>query len=499
MAIKIPSKNIYEINNPKIRDNVIDNVSVEQTVVTPNNEYSVTVLSKDEHISSSSLGQNQEYTNAKAYEVYHSTQAGTEDYIRAKIAYSRCFDKKISIFTVKVPLIQKNKYVSELIIGKNKENDTNNIGVALYGYQNHYIANSTWNCEMIGTQIGGYTTPIITKKPINYTIIDDNSKKPPTTISLPTEIVANVEDSGLPNVDVSSKIEINDEGNLSTAKYTIKKENDIEYYELTLQIMHSFNVETMAGADGSSGQNTNVYLSGERIDYVAQSLQITIQGNTIGIDLTDGSVNYGNGKKPHSLSGNELLQDSAYKKTNAILNITNIVETASNFNYDKVYFDNVNINGELNYDLPIYIQGDNVNYYQLNSDILGNFIFATKGIFPTFAVGDTINVFQKNPLTKIIAENVLRQYANGKETATLLCDIADYYDESGEKVIDIKTENMSFRLHDKVIPYVFGANGQDQPMSKHQDGSPKVFEVTGSNIIYDGAVWQELTLLEKKQ
>ena len=27
MAIKIPSKNIYEIDNPKIRDNVIDNVS----------------------------------------------------------------------------------------------------------------------------------------------------------------------------------------------------------------------------------------------------------------------------------------------------------------------------------------------------------------------------------------------------------------------------------------------------------------------------------------
>jgi hypothetical protein len=58
---------------------------------------------------------------------------------------------------------------------------------------------------------------------------------------------------------------------------------------------------------------------------------------------------------------------------------------------------------------------------------------------------------------------------------------------------------MSFRLHDDVIPYVFGANGQDKPMSKYQDGSPKVFEVVGSNIIYDGAVWQELTLIEKNQ
>ena len=57
---------------------------------------------------------------------------------------------------------------------------------------------------------------------------------------------------------------------------------------------------------------------------------------------------------------------------------------------------------------------------------------------------------------------------------------------------------MKFDLHDEVIPYVKGANGQDQPMSKHQDGTAKVFEVIGSNIIYDGAMWQELTLLEKK-
>jgi hypothetical protein len=34
-------------------------------------------------------------------------------------------------------------------------------------------------------------------------------------------------------------------------------------------------------------------------------------------------------------------------------------------------------------------------------------------------------------------------------------------------------------------------------MSQYQDGTPKVFEVVGSNMIYDGAVWQELNLIEK--
>ena len=67
------------------------------------------------------------------------------------------------------------------------------------------------------------------------------------------------------------------------------------------------------------------------------------------------------------------------------------------------------------------------------------------------------------------------------------------------KTISTTNENlpMSFRLHDEVIPMIYGANGEDVPMSRKQDGSPKVFEVVGSNIIYDGAVWQELTLQEK--
>ena len=55
---------------------------------------------------------------------------------------------------------------------------------------------------------------------------------------------------------------------------------------------------------------------------------------------------------------------------------------------------------------------------------------------------------------------------------------------------------MSFKMYDQVIPMVYGADGKDRPMSKNQDGSPKVFQVLGSKIYYDGAVWQELSLQE---
>jgi hypothetical protein len=43
---------------------------------------------------------------------------------------------------------------------------------------------------------------------------------------------------------------------------------------------------------------------------------------------------------------------------------------------------------------------------------------------------------------------------------------------------------------------VFTADGIDTPMSKRKDGSTKSFIVVGSNIFYDGAVFQELSLQE---
>lgn len=91
----------------------------------------------------------------------------------------------------------------------------------------------------------------------------------------------------------------------------------------------------------------------------------------------------------------------------------------------------------------------------------------------------------------------LEHYKNGKETATLLCSISDYYDDSGEKQISIdQDDRMTFKIGDEVIPMNMGADGKDNSMSRYKDGTPKVFRVVGTNIIYDGAVWQEIYLQE---
>jgi hypothetical protein len=103
-----------------------------------------------------------------------------------------------------------------------------------------------------------------------------------------------------------------------------------------------------------------------------------------------------------------------------------------------------------------------------------------------------------SPLAQTLYENTLRQYEKGKETATIICDISEYYNEDGTlaKSISDTSVPMLFNLYDKVIPMVFTADGKDYPMSLYKDRSPKVFEIHGIERYFDGAVWQKIYLQE---
>jgi hypothetical protein len=106
---------------------------------------------------------------------------------------------------------------------------------------------------------------------------------------------------------------------------------------------------------------------------------------------------------------------------------------------------------------------------------------------------------EETPAIQNFFGKTISSYINGKETATIRCSIADYYDyDTGEKVIskDNSTGRMSFDLYDEVIPTVLGANGQENPLSTYKNGDPKVFKVLGTRKFFNGAVWQELSLQE---
>lgn len=94
--------------------------------------------------------------------------------------------------------------------------------------------------------------------------------------------------------------------------------------------------------------------------------------------------------------------------------------------------------------------------------------------------------------------NTMTEYSRGKECATILCSISDYYNEQGLKAIDITDEqSMLFKEFDEVTPYIYNARGKDEPMSVNKENVPKTFVVVGVEPFYDGAVWQRLYLVER--
>ena len=96
-------------------------------------------------------------------------------------------------------------------------------------------------------------------------------------------------------------------------------------------------------------------------------------------------------------------------------------------------------------------------------------------------------------ISEYLANNIIHSYKNGKETAIIRCSINDYYNEDNSiaKSITDTTKDMTFRMYDSVIPMIPSPNG-DIPMSKHKDGTSKIFKVLGTKLINNGAVWQNL-------
>jgi hypothetical protein len=419
MPIIIPSKNIYEIDNSKIRDNIIDRIEVLAKDVLPNNDYNAVVYNQTHNVNSVNITteniENYE-VDSKYFYVKQSSSVGSVENIQLSASYAAYKDQKTAHFTIRIPLTDKNKWINSLYTGVDGEGKPR-IKISLTGIRKYGRSQSFCDYDLPDSLFNG-------KESDFELYVDRISYSDP-------EFVSNSE-----FIEFREEISITDEshsttasqkligwGNLAEATPTIETIGDSEYYVIDLDVMAGIRevlMDSYTFVDLKTGSLPGkIMLDGIYILYEVESIQLTFYGNTIGIQLQDKTIYIPdkNGKKPYSIDGNEIIQ------------------TSNHF-----------ANGE--------------------SSISSNFL------------------------------KTLNSYKNGKETATLRCSISDYYDENGEKVIDIKGERKSFHIQDKVIPMVYGADGKDQPMSKIGVSEPKVFEVVGSKIFYDGAVWQTITIQE---
>ena len=530
MAIKIPSKNIYDIDNPKIRDNVIDNVNVEQTVIKPNNDYEVSVYNEKLY----------EFDNAEgsfdlAIASVVDIQGG--NYWEA-VSYVRVTPKYKNNITLIINALKNNNFISKIYDGSKTNEfgeEESNIKYSIEYIKYNGDVSGVMNCNKPINPSESEST-VTENEPYNITNTQNIGEIPKLNQSYEKSFSRT---GYIGNSKALSEItEISDETNLRNIIFNLEDE---KYVANNLaKILSGIEIVKLGNVINSADVNeigTTRSLIGTYEKYEPLSIEITIYGDIIGIDLTDGSVTYGSGNKPFLLSGNELMQ---HKETINYANVKGFSHNGAGLTINGNENNLLVVNGtcvvpsgvvgryHINLgvvSLPkgryilkgmpkaigmsaLILHNTKVStiaesfyepiefYLEEQQDLTFYFVVSDGNIFNNFIIAPKIININNS---EYLANNILNQYANGKETATLLCDISDYYDESGEKVIDITTNKMSFRLHDEVIPYVYGADGKDKPMSKKQDGSAKVFEVVGSNIIYDGAVWQELTLLEKTQ
>lgn len=415
MAIIIPSKNIY--NNTEsgiIRNNQINRVEIPTKKVLY--KYDDNALVYDEKFSDGIYA-----TDEIAY------QSGAVDMQSSEFLCSffvNCFEiSKISKFSkkIRVPNIKGNGLITNIHTGTSGDG-----GVRIQ----HTIIGK----KEIGTVSVPYSGGLLnSNSPVNgaMVLVSRVSKLSDTQFNIESSYATQynlnsiideiIQTDG--NVSNSAEIEQLITDNLATATAKAVEENGKKYWEINLEqilcsMLYVTDIETPYVELYTANPSVDSSILCKYEKYIAETIQININGVLYSIDMEDEVIKIGDGEGVFSFNGNELIQ------------------TTNTYN-DK-----------------------NASEYQ--------------------------------------AQQTINEYKNGKETATVLCSISDYYDANGNKIISIETsEKMCFDIGDIVIPYIYTPQGIDAPMSLNKDGTPKQFEVIGRRPYSEGAVWQELTLLEK--
>jgi hypothetical protein len=492
MAIIIPSKNIYgSPQNPKVRDNVIERIEIGAVEVVPDNDYETPVYNEKNAVISSNLILQSNVDEKLQLNSFTASGGGSNKSGHVVGAYVLYDAKKNYDFIVYIRKTSNNHYISKLLLGKDKDGNPN-IKYSVYGKLVQGDASTnvslTWDA-------GGKASGTVDKNNITYTQTYVSTEQ---LLDFPQEIEA-TGDSTTFLENAVAKVELTDTGTAKdTTQFTEETIDGVEYYKLSFSLMSSIRTTQLSCEEYISlGQPTSITLSGRYVVYEPTEVEITVYGNTIGIDLKDKTVYIPKtdktSKKVFSVEGNELMQDYS----------TIIEKKYSQFVKADIY--DLDGDGYYNASATFTVDGDIVkvednSFNQVNVRISGRTATLTaKTSISGGKVRFVGTIWYKSGQTSFQErfEKTLNAYQNGKETATIRCSISDYYDGDQKVIaIDNSTAKMSFVEGDQVIPMVYGANGKDFPMSLNKDGSPKVFSVLGTKKYYNGAVWQELYLQE---
>lgn len=418
MAIVIPSKHIYSKDNDKVRDNIIDRIEVSAKEVVPNNEYDTSVY-------------NQSYYEGFNYENFIIDEKKDDDtynYGWALYSYYKLMPIYLLNITIKVPKLQKNRFIEKIFYSYKEENNKKIPDIKTSIYSKKYIGTIT---TTVTNYISGnnfdiiYSTPIYNSTPT----IGINELSP----SLKYEFERS--GGGYP---IISEINFNNKENIINPQFI----EDKQYYNLTFTVFSGYE-EIKGGGYNEYSKGSLVWTEqkSECVKIIPEKIEITIYGNTIGIDLNDKTVyiHDESGNKPFSVEGNELMQIENYIDYSSGDKFSlQLIQGLGAAGYGYAILANPSI--DINTGENIYYNGESAlvsEYGQQGNQIV---IIVEEGGEFYNKIGGSIECYLNSPpqIKNQIEENfskTLKDYSQGKETATILCDISDYYDTEGNKVI----------------------------------------------------------------
>lgn len=474
MAIIIPSKNIYNKENQKVRDNVIERIEVGAVEISDAKDNNANVYNDTFIIDTTYVENNGSNYYWEAPTVIYGSS------IVSTFAYVEYNNHTYANIDIKIPLLQQSSWIKELNLGKDKDNNPN-IQYSIGGYVNKGTVSSTNWYGTIEKEGNKAFISMLTKAHLSY---NQTGKGDYQTYQIPKESTSSFIGYDVVSSSASAKVNVVDGGNLITVKPDIITENGIEYYKLSLKILVGCRIVKITSYNSVPEDYTAVpfpitkegYNIGDATyeEYVPSEINLTVYGKKIGIDLTDKTVYIPEtdktSKKVHSIDGNELMQTSNYYET--FVNPIEVQmggELSSDIDFSKfeLYSSKNLIVGQL-----LYYENEKAEIVELPEGTGDPYKIKVKtnGQWAS-ASGWTITVYSKKVSNSIDKnyQQLINSYKNGKETATIRCSISNYKMELNAKVVryDIHEDNTIYCILDvfnseiahNLVDYYIYSNG----------------------------------------
>lgn len=468
--IEILPNNIYSIQNPKVIDNQIDKIEVQVGNGNIVYDYDVNLYNNTFN--------NLELSNAPSSpdnsDISLNYISRNEDRTYTYASYCSYSNYKKAKFNITLQKNIGNSKVSRFFYGLDDDGESE-IKYTIYG--KHYIGNADSIFSVTDT-------PILT-----------NIKVTPNSINYQEKTLKNEGDYIIPKKEYAESFDgilspstcmFYDSGTVN-GKVSVLEENE-KYISLEFNIVCGVTISRLSGRNPRIVGDTNFPMYGDYDEYVPEAIAITIYGNTINLDLQNETLTIGNGKHVYSFVGNELIQSTNNPTVKE--NYKKIIDSWKNGKEVATLRCSID-------DYYSYVQ-DNIRINILEIEPLPREgktrvkISSNDSIY----VGMILELVNKEIITvnKIISNNTYD--CSGSPYGEFQLGEQNAKPEKNTILSKSGILPMTFKIGNFVLPYVAYRNGRKKPMSYNIDGTPKIFQVKGVKPIYDGAIWQELSIRE---